>query len=249
MEKLSKKSPKLVAHRGFASEFPENSRTGFQAAVDAGCKFLELDVQLTRDLVPVIIHDENFLRTGGVDVSVLSSEYSAIKHCTVGEPERFADKFHHEELLSLEDFCRWLASYPDVKTFVEIKEESIASFGHKSVIQAIEPVLQAVRAQVFIISFDADFLFYAKQHANYPLGYVMHKFDEPSRQLAEQLQPEVLICNYKKIPDEANALWQGSWDWFLYEIIEPALALKWAERGVVYIETMQIAPMLSALSL
>ncbi len=53
----------LVAHRGWPSRYPENSLAGFRAALEACAGFLEFDVHLTRDQVPVVIHDQTTRRT------------------------------------------------------------------------------------------------------------------------------------------------------------------------------------------
>lgn len=54
---------KLYAHRGYSSQYPENTMIAFQKAIEAGCDGIELDVQLTRDNIPVVIHDEKIDRT------------------------------------------------------------------------------------------------------------------------------------------------------------------------------------------
>ena len=48
---------KVFGHRGFSGEYPENTMLAFQKAVEAGCEGIELDVQLTKDLVPVIMQE------------------------------------------------------------------------------------------------------------------------------------------------------------------------------------------------
>jgi glycerophosphoryl diester phosphodiesterase len=45
--------PILLAHRGWASRYPENSRLGIEAALRAGVACVEFDVQLSADCVPV----------------------------------------------------------------------------------------------------------------------------------------------------------------------------------------------------
>ena len=55
--------PLLVAHRGVSARFPENTLVAFRAAVDEGSRMLELDVGLTADGVPVVLHDETLDRT------------------------------------------------------------------------------------------------------------------------------------------------------------------------------------------
>lgn len=48
---------RIVAHRGLHRSFPENTIGAFEAAAAAGADGVELDVRLTRDHVPVVIHD------------------------------------------------------------------------------------------------------------------------------------------------------------------------------------------------
>lgn len=55
--------PALIAHRGWSGDFPENSLAAFAAAVAVGCDEIELDVRLSRDRVPVVIHDADLERT------------------------------------------------------------------------------------------------------------------------------------------------------------------------------------------
>lgn len=60
------------AHRGLhdnKSDAPENSMKAFQKAVDAGYG-IELDVQLSKDQIPVVFHDETLNRMCGVDGKV-----------------------------------------------------------------------------------------------------------------------------------------------------------------------------------
>ncbi len=53
----------IYAHRGSSGSFPENTIPAFQAASLSGCEGVEFDVQLTKDNVPVVIHDEKVERT------------------------------------------------------------------------------------------------------------------------------------------------------------------------------------------
>ena len=96
------KSPDLIAaHRGDRSEKPENTLSALRSS-SGKCDFIEIDVQLTKDLIPVIIHDDTLGRTSNV-----------LKN------ERFADrspwkvsKFTFEELQSL-DFGSWFDQKPE----------------------------------------------------------------------------------------------------------------------------------------
>lgn len=55
--------PLVIGHRGAAAEAPENTLPSFRAALEAGADALELDVHVTADRVPVVIHDPTLERT------------------------------------------------------------------------------------------------------------------------------------------------------------------------------------------
>lgn len=60
----------FFGHRGAAGEAPENTLSGFRYARQAGVRAFELDVRLSADSVAVVLHDENLVRTTGVESSV-----------------------------------------------------------------------------------------------------------------------------------------------------------------------------------
>jgi glycerophosphoryl diester phosphodiesterase len=68
--------PVVVAHRGFRTRAPENTLAAFEAAATVGAAMIEFDVGLTRDGVPVVIHDAEVDRTtdgvGRVDALTLA---------------------------------------------------------------------------------------------------------------------------------------------------------------------------------
>lgn len=53
----------LIAHRGYSDLAPENTLAAFDLAIERGFPHIELDVQLTSDRVPVVIHDPLLDRT------------------------------------------------------------------------------------------------------------------------------------------------------------------------------------------
>jgi glycerophosphoryl diester phosphodiesterase len=60
------REPLIIGHRGASAVAPENSMAAFAAAVAAGADGIEFDVRLSRDGVPVIIHDDTLQRTHGL---------------------------------------------------------------------------------------------------------------------------------------------------------------------------------------
>jgi glycerophosphoryl diester phosphodiesterase len=60
--------PVIVAHRGDSFRAPESTIEAARLAFAAGAQAWEIDVQLTRDSVPVVLHDETLMRTTDVAV-------------------------------------------------------------------------------------------------------------------------------------------------------------------------------------
>lgn len=80
---------KHYAHRGLhdnKTEAPENSMAAFQKAVDAGYG-IEMDVQLTKDRIPVVFHDETLKRVCGVEGNVRDYTYEKLQQFTLCESQ------------------------------------------------------------------------------------------------------------------------------------------------------------------
>ncbi len=57
--------PVIIAHRTSPRDAPENSLAGIARSAELGADYVEIDVRLTRDGVPVMLHDALLLRTTG----------------------------------------------------------------------------------------------------------------------------------------------------------------------------------------
>ncbi len=75
----------LFGHRGYSALAPENTLAAFQALVDHGIPGAELDVQLSRDGVPVVIHDFSLVRIAGLQVRVRDTPLEAIRELDAGQ--------------------------------------------------------------------------------------------------------------------------------------------------------------------
>jgi glycerophosphoryl diester phosphodiesterase len=59
--------PNVIGHRGAAAYAPENTLDSFREARRRGASWVEIDVKLTSDNVPIVMHDDSLKRTTGVD--------------------------------------------------------------------------------------------------------------------------------------------------------------------------------------
>ncbi len=53
----------MIGHRGAAGSAPENTIASFRRAAELGCRWVEFDVQLSGDEIPVLFHDVRLSRT------------------------------------------------------------------------------------------------------------------------------------------------------------------------------------------
>lgn len=74
-------APVVTAHRGYSAAAPENTLPAFQLAIDQGCEWAELDVQMTRDGAETIriIREKGFAQ----DCTITSQSYETL--CKVKE--------------------------------------------------------------------------------------------------------------------------------------------------------------------
>ena len=114
--------PLAFAHRGGALEAPENTMAAFGHAVDLGYRYIETDIQATRDGVAVVFHDDDLIRLTGRPEAVADLSWDDLKHVRVaGEPIPRLDEL--------------LAAWPDLRVNLEPKSDL-----------AVEPMAQAIRA-------------------------------------------------------------------------------------------------------
>ena len=59
--------PKVIGHRGAMAYAPENTLASFREARRRGATWVETDIKLTADGVPIVMHDASLKRTTGVD--------------------------------------------------------------------------------------------------------------------------------------------------------------------------------------
>ncbi|SDD11957.1 glycerophosphoryl diester phosphodiesterase [Paenibacillus sp. UNCCL117] len=77
-----------MAHRGYPRRYPENTLSSFQAACELSYSHLELDVQLSKDGIPVVIHDTSVDRMTDGKGQVKDFTLAELKELTIGEGER-----------------------------------------------------------------------------------------------------------------------------------------------------------------
>lgn len=241
--------PTLIAHRGYAARYPENTLLALEAAAQAGARWLEFDVQLCADQIPVLLHDTTLDRVAGHPGSVFELSAAQLGAISVGEPARFGAAFSGVMIPTLAAVVDWLVMTPQVQVFVEIKTESVQRFGVETVLKAVLDILQPLRERCVLISYDDALLFAARLARPLRIGWVASEWTEETARRARALAPDFLFTNHTRLPAAPQPLWLGPWQWAVYEVTDAEQALALAARGIDFVESMAVGELLTDLRL
>lgn len=91
----------VIAHRGASGAYPENTIAAFTAAIKMGTEMCELDVHLTSDGVPIVIHDDKIDRTTDRKGAVATMTLRELREADAGI--RFGPQFTAEQIPTLDE--------------------------------------------------------------------------------------------------------------------------------------------------
>jgi len=97
--------PFISAHRGFSSDYPENTLPALQAALDMGAHVAEIDVRLTTDGKLVLMHDATVDRTTDGNGPVSAMTLAEVKALDAGR--WFDRKFAGTRVPTLDEVLEW----------------------------------------------------------------------------------------------------------------------------------------------
>lgn len=190
--------PEIIPHRGGKAERAENTLESFQTCISLGAKFLELDVQVTKDGIAVVYHPGDLsANTNGKgkvneflyeELSKLDAAYNFEKNGTF--PER--GKGHKIPLLE-----EILIKFPNTKIIVDLKSLPAATL-----IEAVAKVANKQKAWDKLIFYSTD-----DSHLNYlKANYPQAKSFESRRNTIEEL---LNVTGSNQIAKTNQSIWLG----------------------------------------
>ena len=192
----------VVAHRGYHADAPENTLGAFAAAVKLGVDGIETDVRLSRDGLPVIIHDR------------VTPRKRAVAELTRREIEE--DAGHPVALLP-----EILDAFPDVLWNIEIKNPK-AWPAASSVLARFQG-----KRRLLVTSFRHDVVRRCAEELAIDCGLlVAHRPLDVAAMMAACATYErikAIVWDYNILDDEVlRAVTAGDWDNYVYGAITPA---------------------------
>ena len=154
--------PTLIAHRGYSAAAPENTLTAVRAAHQAGARWVELDVQLLGDGMPVIWHDSDVSRCSDGRGELASMTWRQAQALDVGS--WFGDRFAGERMASLEAM---LALLNELEMGVNLEIKVNKGRDPIALVDVVLPMLLAAlpAERCIVSSFDGAALAHSRRHA------------------------------------------------------------------------------------
>lgn len=192
---------RVMAHRGLSSQAPENTLAAFSKAIEFGCTWIELDVQLTVDGIPVVFHDETLERCTSGSGKVTAMTCAQIRRFSAGE--WFSAAFHNEMVPTLEEVLTLVLAH-SIKVNIELKpypgDDVIA------LCQAVTEVIHRVgiaSEQVLVSSFNVSAL--QTLHRLLPecqRGLLWQEMPDNAFTLLNMLEAYSVHCDYRYLSEE-----------------------------------------------
>lgn len=113
----------IVGHRGAGLDAPENSISAIRLCAQRGCRAVEFDVSMTKDLVPVLFHDDNLIRICGIDREISDMTWEELKNIDISLLHPLGDKFRGERVPTLDEAISTCLSL-GVKFIIDLKDEN-----------------------------------------------------------------------------------------------------------------------------
>ena len=171
---------KSVNHRGYNSEYPENTLIAFKASRQHGFEWIETDVQYTSDGVPVILHDSTINRTArNADETEISTTVN-ISDITYSQALDYdfgiwkGSEFAGTKIPTFEE-CISLCRNIGLKVRVELKNGTVTTARIPGLIAIIEKY--AMQDNVEFASFNHSLIDYINQNYHkYSIAYIQSRY-------------------------------------------------------------------------
>lgn len=233
---MSLRVSRLVGHRGIAAEAPENTLTGFRLAAEAGFSWVEFDVMLSADEVPVLHHDEELGRTNDGSGPLCLRSAAELRRLDAGA--WFGADFAGERIPTFDaaiSCCRALG----LSMNVEIKPAK----GHE--VRTAEVVASTLNElcpdlvdRIIVSSFVPECLKVAKEKApDFHRGYLCESLADNWRQAAEELGCVSVHPDHRPLDEAAvAAIREAGFKTLTYTVNDPlraATLIAWGVDAVI----------------
>jgi glycerophosphoryl diester phosphodiesterase len=224
--------PPVIGHRGAKALAPENTLASYRCAQEQGVLWVETDVKLTKDGVPILMHDDTLERTTNGQGAVAETDWVEIKKLDAGS--WFAPEFAGEAVPHVSELLRFVLDH-GLRLNLEIKPCLGRSQATAMVaLMEVAKLWPRDTPPPLISSFDVDALIVAAQlHPEWPRGFLFEEWPEDLRSLLQMTKPSVLGFDEEILtPQRLVSLKQIGMPLLAYTINDPVQAQELLHAGV-----------------
>ncbi len=232
MKKMHYDLPTIIAHRGAPELAPENTLAGLKAAKTLGATWVEFDVQLTKDLKPIIFHDTELNRTTNGKGVVSETDLTAILRLDAGG--WFNSTFKGERVPTLKAFLTLAASF-GFGINVELKGNArVAQDLVKATLNALDSVWSTTLPLPLISSSSLDCLeAYRKCKGSFPFGWITDQWHDDVLSVLKSIGAVSLHIEFHQLtPERIQRVKKAGFLLLAYTVNEPVVAKQLISQGV-----------------
>ncbi|WP_026909355.1 glycerophosphodiester phosphodiesterase [Paucisalibacillus globulus] len=179
-----------IGHRGYPVKYPENTMSSFQATIELGYTHMELDVHLSKDGVPVVMHDHRIDRMTDGTGEIRSYSFKELQEFKVKSVERIPTL---EQVLQL--------AKNRIIVSIELKDTKLYKGIEEKVLKVIEKV--DMLEQVYIISFNHQSLANIRKISKkVKIGPLVSKLKRPHFRLINKLDAQYIAVKQDSLNEE-----------------------------------------------
>jgi len=194
----------LIAHRGASKEAPENTLSAFRKACDLKVDTIELDVHLSSDGTPIVIHDSTLGRTSTGKVGTRIQHYTTKEIAELDAGAWFHPEFKGEKIPTLAEALVFLKG--KTRLMIEVKKD------HAQAKEVARAVCECV-----------------KGYENLVVGSFSVQILEELRNLAPELPLMGIFEDLNKLPALREMKFKSYASW--YKLLTPTLVNELHEEG------------------
>ena len=185
------------AHRGASEYTPENTLLAFYTGVYMGANGIETDVQMTKDGVLVLFHDDTILRLTGAPGSVRDYTLEQLRQFT------FENKGLTDKIVVFEDFLQQFG-WRDLTFAIEIKQAGIEG-------KTVDMIRKyGIQSKTIVTSFMLDSVRATKQYApEQKVGFLTREINDEMLQQLKDMGAEQFCPEAPDVTAETVARWHA----------------------------------------
>ncbi len=224
--------PPVIAHRGVPLRAPENTMPSFEAALKAGVKWLEADIKLTADGIPVLLHDETLDRTTNGQGPLAAMGWEDVQKLDAGS--WFSPAYKGTRLPAFAELVSFICK-ENLRLFLELKPcpGRMQATAMVTLIEASK-LWPENRPPPVVSSFDIDSLMLAGQlHPDWPRALFLHDWRPDWMEMAAATKTMAVAMKEETLtPERLNSLRGSALPILAYTVNDPARAQELLKNGV-----------------